>query len=351
MVVVIARHLFLAVLFLLVSGCVKDSLDPHIRAHLEKPDWVSGASKNYPTSIYLLGRSVSADLNQAKRLSADDLAKNIDKQIAASLEVHQDMQNHSDRSVAEHSHPVPEQKVVGEVLDQKTRDYLLQHIRVSEIWQDPATRAHHVLSTIDRVNVGEELLNEVYRLDEQIERILKKASEEKDVLQRIAFANIAIEKQAKREKLQTVVTIVKPISSVVSTHWDKQKIQTLISQWLSEIKILPIAQHKEFNLLGSVKDGVSSAGMTVHFGARPDYILKETFTQGQIKWKDGVYSVQGTLQLELLDGEMKGQVRGDASWPIEVSALEREQIPGVLAEAVKQAHQKNLRSTFLSIEE
>ncbi|WP_455375782.1 hypothetical protein, partial [Kaarinaea lacus] len=241
--------------------------------------------------------------------------------------------------------------VVGNVLDQKTRDYLLKHVRVSEVWQDPATRAHHVLSTVDRVKVGEELLNEVYRLDEQVERILKKANEEKDILQRIAYANMAIEKQAQREKLQAVVKIVKPIASVASTSWDRQKIDEQISHWLSDIKILPIAQHKEFNLLSSVKDGVTSAGMTVHFGARPDYILKETFNQGQIKWKDGVYSVEGTLQLELLDGEMKGQVRGDASWPIEVSTLERDQIPGEIAEAIKQAHQKKLRSTLLTIEE
>ena len=341
--VVIARHLFLAVLLFLASGCAKDSLDPHIRAHLEKPDWISAESDDYPTSIYLLGRSVSADLNRAKRLSADDLARNIDKQIANSSAPGQ-----SDETLQKES---PGQVAVGEALDQKTREYLLQHIRVSEVWQDPATKAHHVLSTIDRVKVGEELLNEVYQLDEQIDRILKKASDEKDVLQRIAFANLALEKQAQREKLQAVVKIVKPIASVASTNWDKPKIQALVSQWLSDIKIMPIAQHGEFNLLGSIKDGVSSAGMTVHFGARPDYILKETFTQGQIKWKDGVYKVEGTLQLELLDGEMKGQVRGDASWPIEVSALEREQIPEVLAEAIKQAHQKNLRSTFLKIEE
>lgn len=331
MVVAIVRYLLVSIFIFLVSGCAKDSLDPHVRAHLEKPDWISGDSDQYPSSIYLLGRSVSADSNQARRQSADDLAKNLDKQITASLD--------------------PSLPEADKVLDQKTRDYLLQNIRVSEVWQDPATKAHHVLSTIDRVTVGEEMLNEVYQLDEQVERILKKANDENDVLQKIAFANMAIEKQAQREKLQAMVKVIKPIATVASTNWDRQKIKEQISRWLSDIKIMPIAQHKEFNLLASIKDGVTSAGMTVHFGARPDYILKETFSQGQIKWKDGVYSVEGTLQLELLDGEWKGQVRGDASWPIEVSALEREKIPSELAAAIKQAHQEKLRSTLLSIEE
>jgi len=331
MVFAIVRYLLVLIFISLISGCAKDSLDPYLRAHLEKPDWISGESDRYPSSTYLLGRSVSSDLNQAKRQSADDLAKNLNKQIAVADE-----------------QPQPE---VDKVLDQKTRDYLLQRIRVSEIWQDPATKAHHVLSTIDRVKVGEEMLNEVYRLDEQVERILKKANQEKDVLQRIAFANMAIEKQTQRDRLQAVVKVIKPVASVARTDWDRQKIKEQIGHWLSDIKILPIAQHKEFNLLGSVKDGVISAGMTVHFGARPDYILKETFNQGQIKWKDGVYSVEGTLQLELLDGEWKGQVRGDAIWPIEVSALERDQIPAEIAEAIKKAHQEKLRSTLLSIEE
>lgn len=331
MILAIVRYLLVLTLISLAGGCAKDSLDPHLRAHLEKPDWISDDSDRYPSSIYLQGRSVSADLNQARRQSAEELAKNLDKQIAASL----------DSSLPE----------IDQILDQKTRDYLLQNVRVSEVWQDPATKAHHVLSTVDRVKIGDELLSEVYRLDEQVERILKKANEEKDVLQRIAFANMAIEKQKQRDKLQAVVKIIKPIASVASTSWDSQKIKEQISHWLSDIKIMPIAQHDEFNLLGSIKDGVISAGMTVHFGARPDYILKETFNQGQIKWKDGVYSVEGTLQLELLDGEWKGQVRGDASWPIEVSALEREQIPAELAEAIKQAHEKKLRSTLLSLEE
>jgi hypothetical protein len=331
MVFAIVRYLLVLIFISLISGCAKDSLDPYLRAHLEKPDWISGESDRYPSSTYLLGRSVSSDLNQAKRQSADDLAKNLNKQIAVADE-----------------QPQPE---VDKVLDQKTRDYLLQRIRVSEIWQDPATKAHHVLSTIDRVKVGEEMLNEVYQLDEQVERILKKANQEKDVLQRIAFANMAIEKQTQRDRLQAVVKVIKPVASVARTDWDRQKIKEQIGHWLSDIKILPIAQHKEFNLLGSVKDGVISAGMTVHFGARPDYILKETFNQGQIKWKDGVYSVEGTLQLELLDGEWKGQVRGDAIWPIEVSALERDQIPAEIAEAIKKAHQEKLRSTLLSIEE
>jgi len=320
-----------------------------MRAHLEKPDWISGESKKYPTSIYLLGRSVSADLNNAKRQSANDLADSIDKQIAKSLNRHEGLQNQTVNGQTRNDEKA--QLNVEKILDKRTTNLLLNHIRISEIWQDPASKAYHVLSTVDRVKVGEELLNEVYRLDEQVDRILKKADDEKDVLQRIAFANLAMEKQAQREKLQAAVNVIKPIASIANANWNKELIQNRISRWMSDIKILPVAQHKQFNLLGAMKDGVVSAGMTVHFGAKPDYILKETFSQGQIKWQDGVYRVEGILTIELLDGEWKGQVRGDAKWPIEVSALEREKIPGELAAAIKQAHEKKLRSTLLSIEE
>jgi len=345
----VSRYWFIYIIVLLLCGCAKDSLDPFVRAHLERPDWIAGESEKYPASIFLLGRSVSADLNKAKQQSASDLANSIDRQIEASLDKREESQKES----GDHNkkNDAISATNLAKVLDLKTTNLLLNHIRISETWQDPATRAYHVLSTVDRVQVGNELLNEVYQLDEQVDRIMKKAADEKDVLQRIAFANLAIEKHAQREKLQAMVSVIKPIASVARSSWSKTQMRDKISQWMSDVKILPVAQHKEFNLLGAMKDGVISAGMTVHFGAKPDYILKETFNQGQIKWQDGVYRVEGTLQIELLDGEWKGQVRGDAKWPIEVSATERDQIPTQLAEAIKQAHEKKLRSTLLSIEE
>ena len=327
---------------LLMVGCAKDHLDPHIRAHLEKPDWISAEDKKYSSSIFLTGRGVSSKLNRAKRQAADDLAQTLDKQIEASLIKKRQAQGDAIEQTADD---------FSGLIDQKTRNFLLQHIRLSETWQDPATLAYHVLSTIDRVEVSDKMLSEVYRLDEQVERILKKANEEKDVLQRIAYANLAIEKYQERERIQAIVKVIKPGDSIKKSNWNRKKIQQQIASWLNQVKIMPIAQHKDFNLMSAMKDGVTSAGMTVHLGAKPDYILKGSFSQGQIKWKDGVYSLRGNLQLELLDGQWKGQVRGDANWPIEVSALERDQLPQQLTKAIKQAHQKKLRDTLLAIEE
>lgn len=327
---------------LLLVGCARDSLDPHVRAHLEKPRWIAGEDDKYVNSIYLTGRGVSGDLNRAKRQSADDLAQSIDSQILAGLQ---------QRSPEKADSVIDSENESSGLLDEKTRNYLLSQIRISEMWQDPATHAYHVLSTVDRVKAGDEMLVEVYRLDEQVERILKKASEEKDVLQRVAYANLGIEKLSQREKLAAVIKIIKPVAIIAQSAWSHQKVRQQISGWLNEVKIMPIAQHRDFNLMSAMKEGVSSAGMTVHLGANPDYILKGTFERGQIKWKDGVYSIQGNLKLELLDGEWKGQLRGDASWPIEVSALERDQLPEQLAEAVKKAHQEHLRDTLLAIED
>lgn len=338
----VTRGLIIFVIYLLLVGCAKDSLDPHIRAHLERPQWITGDDDKYVSSLYLTGRGVSADLNRAKHQSADDLAQSIDRQIIVGLEkTSLEQRDSANNSVTE----------LSRLLDEKTRNFLLQQIRISETWQDPATRAYHVLSTIDRVKVGDEMLAEVYRLDEQVERILRKAKDEKDVLQRVAYANLAMEKLEQRDKLEAVVKIIKSIAIIAKASWDKRRIEQQIAVWLNEVKIMPVAQHKDFNLMSAMKEGVSSAGMTVHLGAKPDYILKGTFEQGQIKWKDGVYSLQGNLKLELLDGEWKGQLRGDANWPIEVSALERDQLQEQLAEAIKKAHQDQLRDTLLAIEE
>jgi len=352
MAVVFARYSFIILCFAFIYGCAKDAMDPLVRAQREKPDWISGTDDRYPLTIYLTGRSVSADLNKARSQATEDLAKSIDDQIALSMATYPGSESEKPHEHAESVRQKIEKlkSKITPLLDAKTREFLLQHIQIAETWEDPSTRAFHVLSTIDRVLVGDELLAEVDRLDEQIDRTLKKAEEEKDPLQRIAFAGMVIEKLAQREKQQAVVEIIKPIAGIAKSSVNRNQVEEMIARWMNDVKILPVGQHEEFNLLNAMKDGVTSAGMTVHFGAKPDYILKETFRQGQIRWKDGVYSVEGTLELELLDGEWKGQVRGDASWPIEVSALERDQLPGQLVEAIRQAHQKKLRPTLLSIE-
>ena len=183
---------------LLCTGCARDRIDPYMRAHLEKPDWITGESSKYPPHLYLLGHGVSADLNLAKRQSVNELSSNLNMQIEKYLQQNSSSQIKSTTATIQNFSSA-----------NISKQPLMQNREFAETWQDPASKAYHVLAAIDRVKVGEDLLDEIYQLDEKNQRIMKKAQQQPDILQRIAFANMAIEKQQRRHQLQLILEIIK----------------------------------------------------------------------------------------------------------------------------------------------
>ena len=326
---------------LLMLGCAKDAIDPKLQALLDKPDWVLGESTKYQEHLYLMGHGVSASLDTAKRQSLDDLADAYSVQLQ--IYINAALADATSNTAVDATAAAAAQKALY-----NTRIRQNQHI--AEIWQDPHSDAYHVLSVIDRVKVGKELADDIYQLDQKIQRILGKSEEEIDPLQRIAIASLAFENFQQRNELYTAVKILLPTTVVASSEWNEEKIQSQISSWLADVKIMPVLNQNDPKLFDALVGGVSKAGFIVDYGANPDYILKASFQQGQIQWKDGVYTLGGNLRLELWDGRSKGQVRGAVDWPIEATAIERNQLADALAKAVSNANEEKLKSTLMEFE-
>ena len=203
---------------------------------------------------------------------------------------------------------------------------------------------------IDRVQVADELVGDINRFDQKLQRIMDRAGHEPDPLQRIAIANIAVEKFQQRQQLATAVVFLNPASALTTSAWTEQRIQLQINRWLSDVKIMPVLKQRDPQLQDALAGGVTKAGFIVEYGAKPHYVLKAFYQQGQIKWDDGVYTVEGNLLLELWDGQTKGQVRGKTHWPIHVSATERNRLPLEVAAAIEKANEDKLRSAILEFE-
>jgi len=339
------RKLFVSGCFLVLSGCAKDAIDPKMQALIDKPDWVLGESTKYQEHLYLMGHGVSASMDKAKRQSFQDLSDAYNVQ----LQVYINSALSSAQTSAQTDQPANDGAIVAA---QKAlyRDRISGYQQIAEIWQDPDSDAYHVLSVIDRVKAGKDLSNDIYEVDRKIQRSMDKAEQQSDVLQRIAIASFGLDKFQQRETLQTAVNVLMPTAVVGDSEWNEKKIQSRISSWLSEVKIMPVLNQNDPKLFDALVGGVGKAGFIVDYGAHPDYILKASFQQGQIKWKDGVYTLDGNLRLELWDGESKGQVRGVADWPIAVSAMERDQLADALANAVTNANEKKLRDALVGFE-
>ena len=340
MFISITRWLLLFAFLLVISSCARDRVDPQLQALLDKPDWVTGESSKYQQQLYFLGHGVSANLDVAKKQSMDDLTDTYRVQL----------QKYTQNAISDGANIAKQQKSLFDLQSQLYREQIVQSRQITDIWQDPSSKAYHVLSVIDRIRVADELVGDINRFDHRIQRVVNKSGQETDPLQRIAIANIAVEKFHQRQQLTTAVKFLNPASESISGSWTEEKIQSQISEWLSDVTIMPLLNHKNPQLHDALVDGVAKAGFVVEYGAKPDYILKASFEQGQIKWKDGVYSLEGNLHLELWDGQTKGQVRGKTDWKIQVSATDRGLLPVEIANEIKKANENKLRSAILEFE-
>jgi hypothetical protein len=335
------RWLFLSGFVLWAAGCAKDAIDPKLQALLDKPGWVLGENTKYQEHLYLMGHGVSASLDRAKQQAFQDLADayNVQLQVYLNAAIGEDEKQQQANVIAVSA-------TQRELYNRRIRG----HQQIAETWRDPHSDAYHVLAVIDRVKAGKELANELYQIDQQVQRVVEKAEQDTDVLQRIAIANLAVDKFQQRDELHTAVKVLLPTTVVTSSEWSAEKIQSRISGWLSEVKIMPVLNQNDPKLFDALVGGVSKAGFIVDYGANPDYILKASFQKGEIKWKDGIYTMDGNLRLELWDGQSKGQVRGATEWPIAVTAMEREQLADAVADAVSSANEKRLRDTLVGFD-
>ncbi|MGD8569546.1 MAG: hypothetical protein PVJ39_15785 [Gammaproteobacteria bacterium] len=319
----------------LLWGCATQRIDPQMQSLLDKPGWVSGNSRQYPEPLFFTGHGVSAQLARAKRQAMDDVAQRFRSQVKAFFD------NHSADNTAKSSFspkPIPND------------ERILSNRQLADIWQDPVSNAYHVLAVIDRVRVGSDIRDDIYRLDNVIDRTMKKAAQQADALQRVAYADVAVNKVNQIEQLQTLLKIVQPAEALESLRWPPGKITNRVYEWLSQVKLMPVLQNNDPEMKQAFLGGVKNAGFIVDDGAKPDYILKASFQQKHIKWNDGVYTLDGSLRLELRDSDWKGQVRGAMNWPIRISATERALLHGELAKAIRKANEQKLKATLIELQ-
>ena len=315
-------------------GCAKDRIDPQLQALLDKPGWVSGDSSQYPKHLFFTAHGVSANLDTAKRQAIDGIAGQFRREVAKYFKAH----GPKERAVSS-----------AKLKDGIKSDRVLSRRQIADIWQDPSSKSYHVLTVIDRVQVGNDIKDEIDHINVQIQRVLNKAGEQSDALQRIAYANIALEKISEYEQLQSSLNVLNPSAAQKSSQWTPDDIRSQVYQWLSEVKVLPVLENNNPDLKRAFSGGVKSAGFIVDYGAKPDFVLKAWFKQGQVKWNDGVYTLGGNLRLELRDGDWKRQVRGAMNWPIQVTAPERDMLSGKLASAIKQLNEQKLKSVLIEL--
>ncbi len=330
----IMRSVSLLLLLGLLTACASMDQGPDA-----PPDWVVGKSSQFPASQYLLGRGQAAQRDVATDRARADLAKNIEVQVEA-----QSRDTVSARRRTENG------KVAGETFSESaSRDIVtrtrqvLRGARVSDAWQDPRSGDFHVLVTLNRAQAARRLRDEISLLDDRTRAAIERARQVDDLLQKIAAAQRAVDAQRQRNDLQRVLRVVALGGQGVPPRWKLADLEAELLDLQSRLKIR--VQADDGALASVVAAGLTAAGFMTGSEEEALYTLQARFSAGPVERREGWYWLRGNLVLTLVD--RGDNIRGEASWPLKVSAQERGLLPQRLMQLIDRTLEDELKAVIL----
>jgi hypothetical protein len=221
---------------------------------------------------------------------------------------------------------------------------MVQGARIAEQWQNSSDLTYYALSVLDRTQAGNNIRDEINRLDEETRFVLNQLQKRNETLLKITDLHTANKLQQDRATLQKTLKIVDVKGKGVPALWNQAELHEQLQQELRSLPLHTIVKEDNNGGLNHVLQGAaSSAGFKV--GQTGYQLAGSLITQPQIK-KDGWYWLRGTLKIELM-AEDGMTVIGYQSWPLKVSAGDPSQLPGRLLKAVDEKLKQELLNSIL----
>lgn len=299
--------LFLSACLMILSGCAGQPRET------DRPDWITGNSKAYPTEQYLIGRGEAEHAAVARDRARADLAKVFEVNI-----------NEQSRDITEYSHSTAGDQAQSSVEASVTRqistrtEQTLSHIQIADIWQNPETGQHHALAVLDRLKAGQQLREEIRQLDATTARAISAARSESQLLRRLGQASQAVEAQLQRRALQRQLQVVDPTGSGVPEKYSLPRLLQDRNALAQRIRIDTTVVQDNTGQLATLIDGaLANAGFRTA-NSNPNYRLEASLDLNQFTDQNWHW-VHGTLSLNLVSLDDQS-VQGNYRWEIKQAA-------------------------------
>lgn len=327
--------LSLCIATLLLQACATTKKGP--------PDWVNGNSAQFPTAQYLIGRGEHKRQSLARDRARADLAKIF--QVAVD-EQSKDIVKYSSKTVGKDT--------VRQLESEASRDItvrteqIVEGVEISELWQDPKSKIHHALATINRLKASSRLRQAISKQDEVTRQYLNKARSSNDLITQIGAATRAVSTQIERDSNQRILKIVGRSGVGSPPNYNLGK---LIGDRDSLIKRLRIAAKASIDDLGDterlVSGALAKAGFSHSKNDKANYILDMQAQMQPPEDKEGWIWIRGTIDINLLDAKSQ-ESRGSHRWDIKVSGQTEASARKRAKSALDRIMKKELKQTILS---
>lgn len=307
----------------------------------QQPDWVEGDAGFYPNSKYLTATGSAAKPQQAKDRALANLVKIFELHIRESSTTTSDTQV----SIKDGAETYSKNQRLAQQINVRT-DKVIQGARVAERWLDKTVHTHHALAVLDRQQAGNNIRQEMNRLDEETEIELKRSQSQADPLLSMAALDKALSLQDERQSLQQTLKIIDLNGRGRPAQWNLAELRGQLESQLQSLRIATAVDQDPLGRLDQVlKSAMGNAGFPAANG-RADFTLVANLDVQDLGMRQGWYWLRAKLSVKLL--EANGTVRGRKQWPLKVSALQRNDAESRLMTQVSKKLNQELNDAIIA---
>jgi len=295
----------------LIVGCAGG---PTVEEETPAPDWVAGASARYPDTLYLLGRGVSRNRDDAEDRARADLAKNFEVAVNAESS---DVQTFSRSVGADGTQEGGETRIMRSV--EARTDRVLTGVEIADLWRTPDGGEYHALAILGRASAAQAMREDIRSLDEKTRLNVEQAGREDDLLQRIAAAERAVVAQTERADVARALHVVQPSVGAANAPWSLERLVRDRDALFSRLSMLPRGEGDYgAEIQPALAAAVSEAGFHVATDTAAPYQLSARLEIADLGLRGDWYLYKGELILTLRDRD--GRERGSRRWDVKGSS-------------------------------
>lgn len=303
----------------------------------ERPPWLDGGDPRYPPAQYLTGVGSAGESDEAQDRARASLAKVFEARVE---EESRDVQRAERRREGEALRELDEQ-AVSRALRVRT-DVVLTGARIAEQWRDPETGMAYALAVLPRGQAAAGLRQEIRRLDEATEAVLRLGARSQDPFARAGALARALELQRDRDGYQRMLKVVDLSGRGLPAQWSPAGLELELGQALGGIAVAAEADSPQ--LASRLAGAVAAAGLKPA-GAGAAYVLAGRLESQDLGRREGWHWLRGRLQVALRGPG--GELRGSHAWGLKVAALDREAAEARLLEEAEKLLRRELREVLV----
>jgi len=280
-----------------------------------QPDWVEGDAGFYPNEKYMTATGSAANAELAKNRALGNLSKIFETHIKESSTT----RSNTNVSINNGSESFTKNHRLAQQIQVRT-DKIINGARIAETWKDSKLFNYHSLAVLDRVQAGNNIKDEMSRLDSETEVMLSRSDNNGDVLFSLSALDKSVALQFERQTLQKMLKVIDTRGKGSPAKWNLAELKNKLENKLQSLEIGTAVDNDPIGKLNqSLKSAMGNAGFPAGNGSSAFTLVANLDVQ-DLGFRQGWYWLRGKLSVKMV--ETDGRIRGRKQWALKVSALQ-----------------------------